>query len=256
MTSEQRKAIEAKIGRSLSAVEIGRGSIDRPQDRSPREQIAAANQQPGAKSRWIDDTLNHDGTKPKRETRTTAFKRLRASQGQRAIDEQAAADQAAKLATDSVNLKMNRLSEQALERARWDDSIPQSRFDNLVAMREAAKVDDRETFQVLNKSHVEYLESVTGKKQQAIDAEIACLNAVKKSLAEDRFEEPLTTPTPDTFSHIRRSNGMMDFVNKADVEIFEYDPRVPNAKELAQDRLAQHQHDTAGTLGEPITLPQ
>jgi hypothetical protein len=256
MTSEERKRIEQLIGRGLTAQEIGQGSIKRKQDATLRRRIAAANEERGEEQPWHGSTLDHDGTKPKRETRATAFKRLRQSQLERVESEQAAADRAAKLATDSVYLRMNRVSENALERARWDESIPQSQWELLLSQREAAKNDDRPTFLELNKQHTAYVEGVTNEKQTAIDTEIKRLQTTKKSLNEDRFEEPLPTPEPTTYSHIRRASGAMQFVNKADGEIFEYDPKVPHAKELAQDRLAEHQAAVVGKYGEPIPFAQ
>jgi hypothetical protein len=251
MTNEQRAAIEKLIGRGLTAEEIGRGSITRPQDSTLREKIAAANQGPAHQPRWMEDTLENAGAQATKETRKQAFARLRASQNQRVEDAEGASEQAAKLANDPVFNRMNRISEQALERMRWDASYPESAWQRVLQMREAAKANERDTFQALNNQHVEFLESVTGERQAAIDGEIARLNDAKKSLAEDRYNEPLATPTPDTYSHIRRASGMMQFISRVDGEIFEYDERIPHAKELALERLAAHHQNTA--VGEPIT---
>ena len=139
MNSQERQAIEAKIGRTLSAVEIGRGSINRPVPSMTREQekaarraaIKAANtpelqeQFREQSGRWMETTKEYDGPK-KRETPKQFRKRMAKSREQRAAEAKEAAESAAKLATDPTYLRMNEVAAQTVERLRWDDSYPAS----------------------------------------------------------------------------------------------------------------------------------
>jgi hypothetical protein len=189
-----------------------------------------------------------------RETPKEFRKRMNADREQRTSDAAANAERAATLANDPVYNRMIQVAAQTVERLRWDASYPESAWERALEMQQAAKADDRETFQAINKSHVEYLESITNEKQSAIDGEISRLQQVKQSIADDGFTEPLPTPEPSTYSHIRRASGMMQFVSKVDGFIAEYDPRVPRAREFAEQKLAQHQADSAGKYGEPIPV--
>jgi hypothetical protein len=253
MTSQDRQAIELKIGRALRAEEIGRGSITRREDRTLRQQIAAANQSAPPEPRWIETAKEYDGA-TKRETPDQFRKRMRESREQRTAEAQAAADKAAKLANDPTYNRMNEVAAQSVERIRWDQNYPQSAWIRALAMQQAARADDRDTFQALNKEHVEYLESVTNERQSAIDGEIARLQQVKQSFAEDRYAEPLSAPNKSTYAHIKRASGMMQLINNVDGHIVEYDPRVPGARDFAEQKLVQHQADTADKYGEPIPV--
>ncbi len=261
MTSEQRKEIEAKIGRTLTAEEIARGSITRKEDRRKAEQAEILKVSP----RWMEESNEASATLAKasrhtypdgrtRETKQEFRKRMHAEREQRAEESKASAEQADKLATDPVYREMNNVAAQTVERLRWDSSYPQSAWLRAIQMQESAKANDRETFQALNKEHVEYLDSITNERQSAIDNQIAQLQQLKQSFADDRFEQPLPAPSKESYSHIKRASGMMQFVNKTDGYIEEYDPRVPQAREAAEQNLAKHQADTAGRYGKSIPV--
>jgi len=272
MTSEQRAQIEAKIGRTLTAEEIGRGSINRPQTGMTWEQekadrrakIAAANQQQEThQPRWMQSTIEAGAAlanSPRRkypdgrprETPKEFRQRMQADREQRAADTEAATEETEKLVNDPVYQRMNQVAAQTVERLRWDSSYPQSVWERALQMQQAAKDNDTEAFLALNKEHVEYLESTTKEKQSAIDNQIAQLQQAKQSFSQDRYEEPLPTPDKSTYGHIRRASGMMQFVNNADGFISQYDPRVPGARESAEQKLAQHQAATAGIYQKPI----
>ncbi len=258
MTSEQRKAIEAKIGRALTAEEIGRGSITRPEDRDLRARIKQANQQPPPRQNWSKismDEVEAVMVPQKRETRKSAFEKLKARTEQRAADEKAAAELAAHRANDPGYRRRNQVALAALEAARWDDSIPQSAWERIGRMVEAARNDDP-AFEQLNREHVAYLTGIQEDRRTAIDQQIAQLEALKKSAAESTYREPLPPPSKDTYSHVRHPDGTESFIDRTVGEKFTFDPRVPQAREQAEQRLAQYQVDIAGKYGEPISLAQ
>ena len=120
-------------------------------------------------------------------------------------------------------------------------------------MVQAAQNDDP-AFEQLNREHVAYLTGIQEDRRTAIDQQIAALEQLKKNAAESTYREPLPPPSKDSYSHVRHPDGSESFIDRTVGEKFTFDPRVPQAREQAEQRLAEYQTDIAGKYGASIPV--
>ncbi|HEY4720718.1 MAG TPA: hypothetical protein VII92_02635 [Anaerolineae bacterium] len=234
--------IAKRLGRTPTAREIAQQHADGRANDLTHEQIVARipvlrQQLPGLEEiKEYHSHFNTDGTR-KRETRTQAFKRLEGELNARVESQQAQKD----LQADPTYQKVNAMASRIYDDVAWDVSVPQSQLLLAQDMREAAQAGDYKRFSELNKEWVKYRQQSVTDRQSVVDAEIVALQAKRESIAGDEYQPDAPLPAKESYSHIRRTSGKMQFIDRRDGHIVEYDPLVPFAKEQALQQLGEHQ---------------